>query len=285
MPPLLEDIESQWEESHLQIAGFKTVDFTAERGFVLSFWGGSNMNNKLAEMRSRLIVALDVSDRNDALKLVEQLSPEVGAFKVGMQLYNSTGPAIVKDIQDAGGNVFIDLKFHDIPNTVGQAARVMSRKGAFMYTVHAGGGSKMLQAAADSAAEEAKYFAAPRPLSLAVTVLTSLSQEELSQELAINRSVAEHVVALAKMAKASGIDGVVCSPQELDMVRAACGDDFLIVTPGVRPRWAAVNDQKRIMTPKEAIARGASYIVVGRPILKAESPVEAARKIVTEMAE
>ncbi len=243
------------------------------------------MSNELEKMRSRLIVALDVSDRAEALRLVEMLSPEVGAFKVGMQLYNSVGPEIVTDIQDAGGNVFIDLKFHDIPNTVGQAARVMARKGALLYTVHAGGGSKMLQAAADSAAEEAAKLATRRPLSLGVTVLTSLSQEELSQELAINRTIAEHVVELAKMAKAAGIDGVVCSPQELDMLRAACGDDFLIVTPGIRPLWAAANDQKRIMTPKEAIVRGASYIVVGRPILKAESPVEAARMIVAEMAE
>ena len=236
------------------------------------------------EARKRLIVALDVSSRREAFHFVRLLNDVVGAYKIGMQLYNSDGPDMVEYIQLYGGKVFVDLKFHDIPNTVAQTSRVMARREAFMYTLHASGGSKMLRASAEAAADEAKLLGIDKPLSLGVTVLTSISQEEFTNELGLNTTIGEHVVTLAKMAKESGLDGVVCSPHEIKDIRACCGNDFLIVTPGVRPAWAATDDQERIMTPKEAIKNGASYLVVGRPITKAEDPVKAANLIVDEMA-
>jgi orotidine-5'-phosphate decarboxylase len=152
-----------------------------------------------------------------------------------------------------------------------------------MYTMHAGGGFKMLKIAAEAAADEADKLEVERPLALAVTVLTSISQESFEQEMGMQKPIAEHVAALAKMAKEAGMDGVVCSPMEIKVIREACGDDFIIVTPGVRPYWADSDDQSRVMTPTEAIKAGANYLVVGRPIIKAEDPREAARKIVAEM--
>jgi len=239
----------------------------------------------LARARERLIVALDVSNRREAFRLVRQLQDQVDAYKIGMQLYNSEGPDMVEYIQLYGGKVFVDLKFHDIPNTVAQTSRVMARRQAFMFTMHAGGGSKMLKAAVESCAEEADHLGYERPLSLAVTVLTSISQEAFEQELGGRTSIQEHVARLAKISVEAGLDGVVCSPHEITMVRETCGPDFLIVSPGVRPSWAGHDDQSRIMTPKEAIQQGASYLVVGRPITKAEDPEDAARLIVEEMAE
>ncbi len=239
----------------------------------------------LAKARERLIVALDVSNRREAFKLVRQLQDQVGAYKIGMQLYNSEGPDMVEYIQLYGGKVFVDLKFHDIPNTVAQTSRVMARRQAFMFTMHAGGGSKMLKAAVQSCAEEADQLGYERPLALGVTVLTSISQADFEQELGGHDGIQEHVARLAKMGEQAGLDGVVCSPHEIKTVRETCGPGFLIVSPGVRPAWAGHDDQSRIMTPKEAILQGASYLVVGRPITKAENPEDAARLIVTEMAE
>ncbi len=237
------------------------------------------------EAKEKLIVALDVASRREAFYFVRQLQDAVGAYKIGMQLYNSEGPDMVEYIQLYGGKTFIDLKFHDIPNTVAETSRVMARREAFMYTLHASGGSKMLKAAAVAAAEEAAKLDTVKPLALGVTVLTSISQEDFNEEMGINANISEHVVTLAKIAQKSGLDGVVCSPHEIKAIRAACGNDFLIVTPGVRPAWAASDDQERILTPKEAILNGASYLVVGRPITKAEDPLAAAEMIVEEMAE
>jgi len=236
-------------------------------------------------MKEKLIVALDVSTREQAFELVKQLDGEVGAFKIGMQLYNSEGPDIVRDIQRIGGKVFVDLKFHDIPNTVGQTSRIMVRQEAFMFTLHASGGFKMLQAAADSCIEEAELLKVDKPLLLAVTVLTSISQDAFNNEIGINGPIEQQVTKWAALAKQAGIDGVVCSPWEISAIRQNCGDDLLIITPGVRPAWAAKGDQERIMTPKEAIARGASYLVVGRPITAHSNPVKAAKMIVAEMEE
>jgi len=241
------------------------------------------MEEKRREMRDRLIVALDVPTRKEAFQLVKMLDGEVGAYKVGMQLYNSEGPDIVRDIQLLGGRVFVDLKFHDIPNTVAQTSRVMARRHAFMYTMHAGGGSKMLRTAAAAAAEEAAAQGLERPLAVVVTVLTSINQSEFEEEMGVKIPIETHVVALAKMAQEAGMDGVVCSPKEIIPVRAACGDQLLVVTPGVRPSWAGSDDQERVMTPLEAIKQGASYLVVGRPIIKAGDPKEAAQRIVEEM--
>lgn len=234
-------------------------------------------------MKEKLIVALDVDTKEQALSLVEKLWDSVGAFKIGMQLYNSEGPSIVKEIQDLGGKVFVDLKFHDIPNTVAQASKVISRLNTFMFNVHAAGGYEMMKKAADSAKDVATDLNINKPLAIAVTVLTSLSQEAFQNEVGIPNTIETQVVKWAKLAQSAGLDGVVASPQEIKAIREACGQDFVIVTPGVRPLWAAANDQKRVMTPEEAIRLGATYLVVGRPITASDNVKEAAKKIVDEM--
>jgi orotidine-5'-phosphate decarboxylase len=236
-------------------------------------------------MKEKLIVALDVSTREEALTLVEQLWDKVGAFKVGMQLYNSVGPDIVKDIQFLGGKVFVDLKFHDIPNTVSQASRIITGKKAFMFTLHACGGQEMMEKSARAVRETAHDMKITKPIVLAITVLTSISQTVFENEVGIAKPIQDQVVEWAQLAQRAGIDGVVASPKEITAIRKACGPEFVIVTPGIRPNWAASNDQKRILTPKEAIQLGATYLVVGRPITAHEQPGEAAQKIVAEMEE
>lgn len=235
------------------------------------------------QAKEKIIVALDVPTRAEALDLVERLTGEVGAFKIGMQLYNAEGPDIVRDIQAMGGKVFVDLKFHDIPNTVAEATRVITRRRAAIMTLHAAGGKKMLAAAAAAARDTAAAMGVEKPLVVAVTVLTSISQQEFCEEIGIDRPIAEQVIAWAKMAKEAGMDGVVASPREIADIRSACGPDFAIITPGIRPTWATANDQSRIMTPKEAVELGATYLVIGRPITAQENQVEAARKIVAEI--
>ena len=235
--------------------------------------------------KERLIVALDVDSVEEAEGLVFRLQDHVGVFKVGMQLFNSEGPDVVRRIQNSGGRVFLDLKLHDIPNTVGQASAVLTRQRVFMFNVHTAGGAEMMKKAVAQTRQEAADIGIPLPLLIGVTVLTSINQDILENEMGVARSVEEQVVHWAKLAKESGLNGVVASPKEIRAIRAACGNDFLIITPGVRPAWAAVNDQKRVMTPKEAVEAGASYLVVGRPITGAADPVEAAKRIVEEMEE
>lgn len=255
------------------------------------------------QAKDRIILALDVDDAEEAMSLVRQLAPHVGAFKVGMQLFNSIGPDIVRQIHGAGGRVFVDLKFHDIPNTVASASRVVARLGCFMYTVHAAGGSVMIRAAADALRAEIGdglgelgargdrsrlgRLAAPgkaAPIMLAVTVLTSIDQRQLEEELLISGvSVEGAAVRLASMAERAGAGGVICSPHEIAAVRAACGPDFAIVTPGIRPAWCGANDQRRITTPQDAVGLGADYIVIGRPITRAPHPAEAAMRIAEEI--
>ncbi len=238
------------------------------------------------EAKDRIILALDVDTQTQALNLVKDLAPYVGAFKVGMQLYNSCGPDIVKRINDLGGRVFVDLKFHDIPNTVAAAGRVMTRLNCFMFNVHAAGGREMMSRLVDEVNDEAVKIGAEAPLTLAVTVLTSISQRELEEEMLVSgMEIRELVVRWAVMARQSGISGVVCSPQEISYIRSVCGPGFIIVTPGIRPAWSEKNDQKRITTPRQALEMGADYMVIGRPIIKADSPVEAAKKIIAELEE
>ncbi len=236
------------------------------------------------QAKEKIIVALDVPTRAQALELVAKLYDDVGAFKIGMQLYNAEGPRIVHDIQKQGGKVFIDLKLHDIPNTVAEATKVLTGLQAFIMTLHASGGKKMLAAAAQSARENVPE-SGRKPLVVAVTVLTSLSQQEFTDEIGIERPIAEQVVNWAKLAQAAGLDGVVASPQEIDVIRQACGKDFVIITPGIRPLWAAANDQSRIMTPKQAVEAGADYLVIGRPITAQPDQAEAAKRIVAEIME
>lgn len=237
----------------------------------------------LSLVKNPLIVALDVDTVKEAFVLADKLGPYVGAFKVGMQLYNSAGPEVVRLLKEKNVPIFIDLKLHDIPNTVAGAARVLTRQGAAIFNVHAAGGMAMMRAAVDAARDEAVKLGLRSPLVVAVTVLTSIDQEIFNEEVGISGPISEQVVLWAKLAKKAGMDGVVASPHEIALIKQACGDDFVIITPGVRPPGAAVNDQKRIMSPGEAARLGATYLVLGRPITAAYDPAQAAIAILKEI--
>jgi len=233
--------------------------------------------------KNPLIVALDVDTTAEALSLAERLAPYAGAFKIGLQLFNSAGPDCVRMLRKMGAEVFVDLKLHDIPNTVAGASRALTRHGASIINVHAAGGREMMRAAAGAAADEAARLGLRRPLVIAVTVLTSIDQEVFSREMGIPGEIKERVASWALLAKEAGLDGVVASPLEITAVREACGPDFVIVTPGIRPSGAARGDQKRVMTPGEAVRLGATFLVVGRPITAAPDPAAVAVKILKEM--
>lgn len=235
-------------------------------------------------LKERLIVALDVDTLEEVQKLVELLSPHVGMFKVGLQLFTSLGPKVFEVIHHAGGKIFADLKLHDIPNTVAQASRVLTAHRVEMLNVHVAGGLKMMEQAALAVKEEAQRQGIPKPILIGVTVLTSLAQEDLAQ-IGLAQSPQEIVGHWARLAQKAGLDGVVASPQETPLIRKVCGHEFLTVTPGIRPIGSKQGDQKRITTPKEAILKGSSYLVVGRPITEAEDPVVATQKILAEMEE
>jgi len=243
----------------------------------------SLIKSKGLSARERLVLALDVDDFSSAENLVGLLKDYVGVFKVGSQLFTSEGTKIIDMITKAKARVFLDLKFHDIPNTVKGAAESATKLGVYMFNVHASGGYEMMKAAADAAIETSIKLGIKKPLILGVTVLTSINQEILEKEVGVNKAVKEHVVHLAKLAKSAGLDGVVASPHEIKDIRDACGKNFIILTPGIRPAGEEINDQKRIMTPKQALEQGADFIVIGRPIRNAENPVEAAKNIIKEM--
>ncbi|WP_347487976.1 orotidine-5'-phosphate decarboxylase [Desulfoscipio sp. XC116] len=234
--------------------------------------------------KDKLIVALDVDSREKALALVGELAGQVGFFKVGMELFYAAGAGIVQEIVAAGAQVFLDLKLHDIPNTVGRAARVLVRSGASIINVHAAGGAAMLRAAGASAREEARRLGMPAPLVVAVTVLTSIDRETYQREMGFAGEIAERVRAWALLARDSGLDGVVCSPREIELVRNACGPNFKIITPGIRPAGAQLGDQRRVMTPEEAINAGATHLVVGRPVTGAADRAAAAAAILNEIS-
>lgn len=233
-------------------------------------------------MSERLIVALDVDSLEQAQELVRLLAGEVGMFKIGKQLFTHAGPQAVRLIQDLGGEIFLDLKFHDIPNTVAKAAIEATRLGVKMFNVHASGSLEMMVTTVKEVERVCRQEKRRRPIMLAVTVLTSLNQDDLKR-LGVELKVADQVVRLALLTKEAGMDGVVASPQEVADIREACGRRFVIVTPGIRPANGARNDQQRVMTPAEAVRAGVDYIVVGRPILEAKDPVSAVRAIVGEM--
>jgi orotidine-5'-phosphate decarboxylase len=226
--------------------------------------------------RDRLIVALDVPTAEAGLRLAEALRGEVGMFKVGSQLFSAAGPGFVRELVGRGDKVFLDLKYHDIPNTVAGAVSVAAQLGVALLDVHALGGRAMLEAAAGA-------LPAMGTRLLAITVLTSHDEATL-RELGLQGPISDAVTRLARLAQAAGADGVVASPHEIELVRAACGRDFKIVTPGIRPAGARAGDQARAATPGAAVRAGADYIVVGRPIVEADDPVSAARAIVAEMA-
>jgi orotidine-5'-phosphate decarboxylase len=234
--------------------------------------------------KDKIILALDVSSEGEAVALVRELGDCVGAFKIGLELFASTGPRIIESVKNAGAEkIFLDGKFHDIPNTVAGAARAAVRMGVWMFNVHAGGGSAMMRAAAEASAEEADHLGVEAPLILGVTVLTSISGEMLREELSVPMPLERQVTHLAQLARDAGLAGVVASPHEIKLVKAACGSGFLVVTPGVRPTWAAANDQKRIMTPAEAVRNGADFLVVGRAITAAEDRRAAAERVIAEL--
>jgi len=222
-------------------------------------------------------VALDVPSAAQVRQVVQTLGETVGTYKIGKQLFVAEGPQLVRDLVASGRKIFLDLKFHDIPNTVAEAVRSAAELGVSMLNVHASGGSRMLRAAVEAAAQSRA-----KPLVLAVTVLTSLSDSDL-HEIGVSGNALSQVLRLAALARDAGCGGVVASAREARELRREMGEGFVIVTPGVRPAGAAVGDQSRILTPTEAIAAGADYLVVGRPILQADDPANAARQILTEI--
>jgi orotidine-5'-phosphate decarboxylase len=228
--------------------------------------------------QDRLIVALDVPGATQARQIVQAIGDAATTYKVGKQLFTAEGPQVVRDLVASGRKVFLDLKYHDIPNTVAAAVRSAAELGVSMLTVHASGGSKMLKAAVEAASQSPT-----KPMVLAVTVLTSLSDSDL-QELGIAGNVLSQVLRLGALARAAGCGGLVASAQEARELRKALGEGFAIVTPGVRPAGASAGDQVRVVTPKNAIAAGATYLVVGRPILEAPDPAKAAQHIGDEIA-
>lgn len=235
----------------------------------------------------RIICAIDVNTADRAVQLVEQLAGHIGVFKVGLELLMAEGVGIVDKLRDAGAErIFLDAKLHDIPNTVAGAMRAIANLGVWCVTVHTMGGVKMMTAAAHAGLSEAQETGKmPPPLVLGVTVLTSLSEYALETELQVEMPLANYVAHLANLVMEAGCHGVIASPQEIELIRAQIPDpDFLVITPGVRPAGSDAGDQARVLTPAEAIRRGANYLVIGRPITAAPDPADAARRIANEIA-
>ncbi|WP_353311958.1 orotidine-5'-phosphate decarboxylase [Candidatus Albibeggiatoa sp. nov. NOAA] len=232
------------------------------------------MNN----MRSPLIIALDFAQPEQALALAQQLGSERCYVKVGKELFTRSGASFVAQLVDLGFKVFLDLKYHDIPNTVAKACQAAADLGVWMVNVHALGGRDMLMAARDSLEGYSQ-----RPLLIAVTLLTSLGEEDLSG-MGLHGTLQDNVLRLARLSKAAGLDGLVCSPQEIQLIRQNVDENLVLVTPGIRPAFSVKDDQKRTMTPKQALEAGASYLVVGRPVIAAPDPLQALRNIEAEIA-
>ncbi|MBO0858381.1 MAG: orotidine-5'-phosphate decarboxylase [Chloracidobacterium sp.] len=240
-------------------------------------------SKNISAIRNPLVIALDVDSPDQALLMVERLRGAAGMFKVGKQLFTAAGPEIVRKIIALGERVFLDLKFHDIPNTAAMAGIAAARLGVSVFNVHAMGGSKMMRAVSEAVTENAEREKITRPLILGVTVLTSHTRDSL-KEVGIDRKLEDEVVNLARLCATSGLDGVIASPLEIAPIRSAVEDpEFIILTPGVRPAGAPLNDQSRVMTPAEATRAGANFLVIGRPITAANDPVAAALKIVEEI--
>ncbi|MEG0397683.1 MAG: orotidine-5'-phosphate decarboxylase, partial [Cetobacterium sp.] len=230
--------------------------------------------------RDRMIIALDYSNPEDAKKMVEVLGDTATFYKVGLELFLNSKGELVDYLTNKGKKVFLDLKFHDIPNTTTMASIFAAKRNTFMFNVHASGGKKMMA----SVVKEAKKIN-PETLAIAVTVLTSFSEAEVEETFRSTLSLKELAENWAKLAKDAGMDGIVSSPWEAKSIKEICGEDFKTICPGVRPRWSASNDQERIMTPKDAILNGCDYLVIGRPVTKHENPVVAAQLVLAEIEE
>ncbi|MGB9905932.1 MAG: orotidine-5'-phosphate decarboxylase [Candidatus Saccharicenans sp.] len=235
----------------------------------------------IKDISRKIIIALDVKNREEARSVLESL-PEARIFKVGLELYTAEGPAMLELVKGYGKEVFLDLKLHDIPNTVAGAVSSAVRHGVSMLTLHTCGGREMMKKAVEAAKETAARENKPLPLILGVTVLTSLKDSDL-QEIGFSSDSKNQVLRLARLAVEAGIEGLVCSPQELEPLRADLGGKIKIITPGIRPSWTEAQDQKRIMTPGEALQKGADFLVIGRPITKAPVPREAFNRVVEEL--
>jgi len=233
---------------------------------------------------NRIIIALDVDDKDHALDIVDKLSGCIDIFKVGLELFTLAGPSIIDEIHSRGKQIFLDLKFHDIPTTVAKAGVAAARKGVFMFNVHASGGIDMMKKCKDEVVKVCLRENLNRPRIIAVTVLTSMSQDVMKADLGIQHSLNTHVRHLAGMALKAGLDGVVASANEAVMLKGHCGNKFLLVTPGIRPSWAQQDDQARIMTPKKAVGAGADYLVLGRAVLNHADPVKAVELIQKEIS-
>jgi orotidine-5'-phosphate decarboxylase len=233
-------------------------------------------------MSNKIIVPLDVTTVEDAIALLEQL-PEVTFWKVGLELFTSTGPQIIEILKSRQKQIFLDLKFHDIPNTVAGACRAASRYGVDLLTIHSTNGRDALKAATEALAEGASQANVKPPKLIAITLLTSISSRQLAFDLHVPLELPEYALNMALMAKESGSDGAVCSPQEVEQLRNICGSNFLLICPGVRPDWADKGDQKRTLTPAKALQAGANYLVIGRPITAAENPTIAWKRICDEV--
>ena len=231
--------------------------------------------------RCELIVALDLRDRSEALNLVDMLGDAVRFYKVGMELFYREGPSVIADVASRGIGVFLDVKVHDIPNTAAAAVRQLVEFGPAMLSLHAAGGHEMLRVAAETAGSVPQTVR--RPLLVAVTLLTSIDADSLRREMFVQASPREYVLSMARLAKGAGVDGVVCSADEVSAIKEECGRDFVTVVPGVRPSWSERMDQKRVATPRQAAKSGADFIVVGRPITRAKDPLDAAMRILEEI--
>ncbi len=233
--------------------------------------------------KGKIIFALDVEHFGEAQHWVNRLKDRVGMFKVGKQLFTHAGPKVIDMIRQKGQKAFLDLKFHDIPNTVAKAGEEATKLNVTMFNLHALGGLEMMKKAVESSKATAKSLGIPKPLILAVTILTSMNEETL-KEVGVHGPLIEEVGRLASLSLKAGVDGVVASPQEIGIIRQKCGEKFLIVTPGIRHPSDKKDDQKRTMSPKEAITAGANYLVIGRPIKEAKDPLEAVQKIIEDIS-
>lgn len=235
------------------------------------------------ELPNKVIVALDVPTLDEARDLMEQLGDSARIFKVGSQLFTSVGPDIIREIKGRSKKLFLDLKFHDIPNTVARASEAATELGVDMFNVHISGGLEMMRAAAEATKSKASELGIQKPVLLGVTILTSIDGLTFQRDFTSSNSLQEQIVYMARLAQRAGLDGVVASPQEIQLIRNACGSNFAVVTPGVRPEWAARDDQKRTMTPAQALAAGATYVVIGRPIHRSPEPANALARILQQL--